>query len=306
MLMKSSNLVVGLSSLIVVLALLAVGAGFLWPNTGAPFAFTTLRGQEVQIYGHGLYRYDTLFTGAANRGNDIVTLVVAIPLLVYATLRYWRGSLRGGLLLLGTLVYFLYVYGSYALGIAFNSAFLVYIALFSVSLYTFVLLFVSIDRQLLADHLAPDLPRRGIAIFMFVSGLATLVIWLQPLLNDLIQNQMPALVGIYSTKITDVLDLGIITPATLIAGTLIMRRNPLGYLVAFSLLVLEIMLTPMIIAQTVSQWLAGIAFTTGQIVGPMIGFATLGLFALWVTVILLRNTADTVPSPTPPLQAVHA
>jgi len=304
--MKSSNLVVGLSSLIVVLALLAVGAGFFWPHEGAPFTFTSLRGQEVQIYGHGLYRYDTLFTGAANRGNDLVTLVLAIPLLVYATLRYWRGSLRGGLLLLGTLVYFLYVYGSYALGIAFNSAFLVYIALFSASLFAFVLLFVSIDRQLLADHLAPDLPRRGVAIFMFVSGLATLVIWLQPLLNDLFQNQMPALVGIYSTKITDVLDLGIITPATLIAGTLILRRNPLGYLVAFALLVLEILLTPMIIAQTVSQWLAGITFTTAQIVGPMIGFAALGLFALWVMVILLRKTADVVTSQTAPPQPAHA
>ena len=304
--MKSSNLVVRLSSLIVVLALIAVGAGFFWPNAGAPFAFTTLRGQEVQIYGHGLYRYDTLFTGAANRGNDIVTLVLAIPLLVYTALRYWRGSLRGGLLLLGTLVYFLYLYGSYALGIAFNAAFLIYIALFSASLFAFVLLFASIDRQLLADHIAPTLPHRGIAIFMFVSGLATLVIWLQPLLNDLTQNQLPALVGIYSTKITDVLDLGIITPATLIAGTLILRRNPLGYLVAFALLVLEIMLTPMIIAQTVSQWLAGITFTTGQIIGPMIGFATLGLFAFWVIVILLRNTADTGTSQPSPLQAAHA
>ncbi len=306
MLMKRSNTVIGLSFLIVVLALSAVLAGFFWSNEGAPFTFTSLRGQTVQIYGHGLYRYDTLFTGAANRGNDVVTLVLAIPLLVYATLRYWHGSLRGGLLLLGTLVYFLYLYGSYGLGIAFNPIFLVYIALFSASLFTFVLLFTSIDRQLLADHLAPDLPRWGIAIFMFVSGLATLVIWLQPLLDVLRQNKPPTLLGSYTTTITDVLDLGIITPATFIAGTLILRRNPLGYLVACSLLVLEIMLTPMIMAQTISQLITGIAFTPAQIIGPMFGFVTLGLFALWVIVILLRNTTDTVPHQPASLHMAHA
>ena len=290
--MKHSPVIIWLTVLIAILALIAVGAGFFWPNTGGPYTFIALRGQEVQIYGQGLYRYDTLFTGAANRGNDLITFVLAIPLLLYALVQYGQNSLRGGLLLLGIFVYFLYLYGSYALGIAFNPLFLVYIALFSASLFTFVLLFASIDRQFLTDHLDPTLPRRGIAIFMFFSGLATLVIWLQPLLNELTQNQLPALVGIYSTKITDVLDLGIITPTTLIAGTLIWRRNPTGYLIAFSLLVLEIMLTPMIAAQTVSQLLAGITFTPAEIIGPMVGFVTLGLFALWVMVILLRGTTE--------------
>ncbi|MEZ4863482.1 MAG: hypothetical protein R3C14_19340 [Caldilineaceae bacterium] len=290
--MKYVNMILWLSWLIVVLALVAVGAAFLWPNDGAPFTVTSLRGQEVQIYGRGVYRYDTLFTGAANRGSDVVTLVLGLPLLIYATVRYGRGSLRGGLLLLGTLVYFLYLYSSYALGIAFNPLFPVYIALFSASLFAFVLLFASIDRRLLADHLAPDLPRRSIATFMFISGLATLVIWLLPLRNDLALNQLPPASGTYTTKITDVLDLGIITPATFIAGTLIWRRNPVGYLVAVSLLVLEMLLLPMIAAQTVSQFAAGITFTTVEIVGPMVGFATLGLLALWVTVVLLRNVAD--------------
>lgn len=303
--MKISNTVVWLSWLIVVLALVAAGAGLFWQGEGASFTFTNLRGQEVQIYGQGLYRYDTRFTGTANRGNDVVTILLAIPLLLYATLRYRQGSWRGALLLLGALVYFLYLYSSYSLGLAFNPLFLVYIALFSASLFAFMLLFASFDRQQFADHLAPELPQRGIALFMFVSGLATLVIWLLPLLNDLAHNQLPAIVGSYSTKITDVLDLGIITPVTFIAGVLIWQRKPVGYLVAFALLVLEVMLTPMIVAQTVSQLLAGITFTPVEIIGPMIGFATLGLFALWVLVILLRHTADSRIDQLTLLQAVH-
>jgi len=304
--MKTSNTVIWLSALIVVLALFAGGAGFFWPAEGSAFTFTTLRGERVPIYRHGLYRYDTLFTGAANRGSDAVTLIIGIPLLVISTLRYRRGSLRGGLLLLGTLVYFLYLYSSYALGIAFNSLFLVYIALFSASLFAFVLVFTSIDRQALAAHFSPHLPRRGVAIFMFASGLVTLVVWLQPLLSALMQNKPPALLGSYSTSITDVLDMGIITPATLIAGGLILRRAPLGYLVACSLLVLEIMLAPMIAAQTFSQLGAGISFTTGAIVGPISGFMVLALIAIWMLVSLLRQISDATLRPAVSLQAVHA
>lgn len=227
--MKPSKLVVGLSVLIMVLALIAVAAGFLWPGEGAAFTF----------------------------------------------------------------------------GIAFNPLFLVYTALYSASLFAFVLLFTSFDRQLLAEHFAPDLPYRAIAIFMFVSGLATVAIWLQLLWHDLAQNQISPLIGIYSTKITDALDFGLITPATFIAGLLILRRNPLGYLVAFSLLILEVMLTPLLVAQTSSQLLVGITFTPAEIIGPIIGFAVLGLFALWVLVILLRKITDMTPSQPLSLQAAH-
>ena len=294
--MKPSKLVVGLAVLIIGLALITVAAAFLWPSEGASFTFTNVRGQAVQMHGRGLYRYDTRFMAATNRGNDIIVLLLAIPLLVYSTLRYWRGSLRGGLLLLGTLVCFFYLYFSYAFGIAFNPLFLVYTALYSASLFAFVLLFIALDRQFLAAHLAPDLPYRAIAIFMFVSGLATVAIWLQLLWHDLALNQLSPLIGIYSTKITDALDFGLITPATFIAGLLILRRNPLGYLVACALLVLEVMLTPLLVVQTSSQLLAGITFTAAEIIGPIIGFAVLGLFALWVLLILLRKITDPAPS----------
>ncbi|CAN5738436.1 hypothetical protein BH10CHL1_BH10CHL1_19900 [soil metagenome] len=302
--MKNSNAVLWLSTLVIGLAFVAVSAGLFWPVEGNSFVFTSLRGESVPIYGRGLYHYDTLFTGAANRGNDMVTLVLGIPLLVYSLLLYHQGSLRGGLLLMGTLIYFLYLYGSYALGIAFNSLFLVYIALFSASLFAFVLLFASIDRQFLDAHFMPSLPRRSIAIFMFASGLVTLIVWLQPLLSALMQNKPPALLGSYSTTITDVLDLGLITPATFIAGWLILRRDPLGYLVAFALLVLEIMLAPMIAAQTISQLAAGISFTTGQMIGPIAGFVVLALVAVWMLVGLLRHVADST-SGQAPLQTAH-
>lgn len=304
--MKPSHTIIGLSALIAMLALIAASTGLFWQDGGQPFIFTSLRGQPVQIYGQGLYRYDTLFIGAANKANDVVTLILGIPLLVITTVLYRRGSLRASLLLLGTLFYFLYLYGTYAAGIAFNRLFLVYIALFSASLFAFVLIFTSIDRQMLSARLSAHAPQRGLAIFMLVSGLVTLVIWLQPLVGALLQNKAPELLGTYTITITDVLDLSIITPATIIAGVLLLlRRAILGYLIAFALLVLEVMLAPMITAATISQLSAGIAFSTGAIVGPIMGFLILALVAAWMLVALLRSISPASTRQSVRLRTIH-
>ena len=295
--MKTSNAVIWLSSLIVVLALVAVAGGLFWPGEGGPYAFTALRGQTMQVYGQGLYRYDSVFKGSASRGTDVVTLCLGIPLLAFSTVLYRRGSPRGGLLLTGTLAYFLYIYASLVLGAAYNPLFLVYIALFSASLFTFVLSFRSV--QPLSARFSNHLPLRGIAIFMFVSGLLTLVVWLGPLAGSMIQGRPPALLESYTTMVTDALDLGIIVPLTFLTGILLLRRDPHGYLIAFPLLVVLVILGPVVAAQTVSQIAAGISYTTGEVVGPIAGFITLGLVAIWILAALLRDIGNSTTTRAP-------
>jgi hypothetical protein len=95
------------------------------------------------------------------------------------------------------------------------------------------------------------------------------------------------------------LDLAIIVPIVLLAGVLILRGDPLGYLIAFPMLVLEAFLAPMIAAQTVSQLRAVVTVPPGQIVGPIGGFATIAVVVIWVIFGLLRNVSDPATSGTP-------
>jgi hypothetical protein len=301
--MKTSNVLVWLSSLVAMLALIAAGAGLFWPDEGGPSIFTTVHGETVQMFGQGLYRNNTLFTGAGFKGQDVVTLVLGIPLLALSILLSRRNALGGSLLLMGVLGYFLYVYASMALGAAYNDLFLIYIALFSASLHAFVLAFTSLDRQALTARFATGAPRRSLAAFMFAASLVTLVVWLSPLVEALGQGQPPKLLDSYTTVVTDVLDLGIIAPANFIAGLLVLRRNVLGYLVAFPLLALIVLLLPVITLSTVNQAAAGISFSTGEIVGPIAGFLVLGLLAMWIIAILLRQLWDLPAEHPAPLQA---
>jgi hypothetical protein len=236
----------------------------------------------------------------------VVTLVLGIPLLALSILLYRRNSLSGGLLLMGMLGYFFYVYASMALGAAYNQLFLIYIALFSASLHAFVLALMSIDRQALHSRFPTGMPRRGIAAFMFASSLVTLVVWLSPLISVLLQGQPPKLLDSYTTVVTDVLDLGIIVPAAFISGVLLLRRNVLGYLIAFPLLTLIVLLLPGITLSTVNQVAAGISFTTDEIMGPISGFLILGLVAIWIMVILLRKLSDPATGQPASSRAAHA
>lgn len=289
--MTLPRVVYGLCLLIVVFAVVAAGAGLFWQAAGDVYTFTTLRGETAQIYGQGLYRYDTVFAGAGFKGQDAVVLFLGVPLLILSAVLSWRGAFTGHLLLLGALGYFLYVYASMALGAAYNPLLLVYVVLFSASFFALVLTMTMIDLEQLAVRTAAGVPRRGLAIFMLVSGAVTLVVWGEPLVAALVQNTTPARLDTYTTMFTFALDLAIITPATWVAGGLLLRKNTLGYLVAVPLLVIIILLTPQIALSTVFQRAAGVPFTTGEMIGPISGFVVLGAVAIWLTVSLLRGVA---------------
>ena len=114
--MNHSVLVLTLTLLVALLAALAAGAGLFTSGGGAPYDFTTLRGQTARIYNQGLYRSDTLFFGAGYKGQDAVALFLGVPLLLVSLYFYRQGSLAAHLLLTGLLGYFLYLHASMALG----------------------------------------------------------------------------------------------------------------------------------------------------------------------------------------------
>lgn len=284
-----SPAIVWLTMLIGLLSLVAAGAGLFWQSAGAAFPFTTLRGETVTIFGQDLYRYDTTFFAGGFRGQDAVVLLFGLPLLALSTWAYRRGSLRGALILLGTLGYFLYVYASMALSAAYNSLFLVYVALFSASLFAFVIVFRQFDLPALTARYGSQLPRHGPGLFMFLSGLVIFIVWGSPLVSALLRGEAPAGLDSYTTMYTHAFDMAVIGPAAILAGILILRGELTSYLLLAGMIILEIMLTPLIIAQTIVQLSMGLTLTTGEIVGPVVSFATLGLLAIGVLVAILRR-----------------
>lgn len=83
--MQKQSALYYLTPFIVIIALFAAGMGLFWPNGGQPYTLQTFRGETVTIAGQGLYRYDSLSVATQAQAQDIVTLLIGLPLLVVST-----------------------------------------------------------------------------------------------------------------------------------------------------------------------------------------------------------------------------
>ena len=216
--------------IIFVLTLAAALAG-LWPGDGQPYSLTNFRGEEITINARGLYYWDTVSSAAQMQANDLVVLALGLPLLAVSFWLTLRGSLRGRLLLTGTLGFILYTYITMCFGAAYNPLFLVYVTLFSLSLFAFILSMMSYDMKTLPDHFAKKMPRRGIAALLFFAAAFLTLAWLGRIAPTLFAGQIPSLENVTSMFI-QAMDLGIIVPMCVIAGVLLLRRAAWGYLLA--------------------------------------------------------------------------
>ena len=282
-----------LISLIAILAAAAALVGLFTQGGAGPSVFTTIRGQTVELYGLGLYQFDTTFFATTFKGGDVVTLVLGIPLLIVAFVLYRRNLLRGGLLLLSAIPYFIYIGASMTFSAAFNSAFLLYVALLSVSFFTFLTVLSAIDSNILPRHVLSGFPHRGLAIFLFIAGLGTFFLWLSDLIGPLLTGSAPANLGPYTTMFTHGFDSAIIVPALLLTGILLLQRKPIGYLFAAPFLVFCAQIGFTVIAATICQTLAGLRFPLGVYIGMIGSWVILGAFAIGLSIRYFRNISET-------------
>ncbi len=289
--MKTSKSLVVLSILTGLLAAIQSGVGLFYQAVGSPFTFTTLYGVTIQINGQGIYHFDPYFNAPINRGTDAVTLFLGVPLLAIAIWLYLRGSLRSHLFLIGVLSYFVYNSASVTLGVAYNNLFLEYIAYFSASLFSLGLAIISINFQGLAGKISSSLPKRGIAILLFIAGAAVLFAWLSDLIGWLKPGTVPGIAS-YTTAVTHAIDLAIISPLCFVTAILILRSKPASIVTASSLLILLAIIGIVVAVQTVFQLNSGIELTPGEIVGKAASFSILALFAIWMVARLFRSVTS--------------
>lgn len=278
-----------LALLTAVLVVVAALAGLFVASSDSPVTVATVHGEVVDLYGEGLYKLDTVFRGAGNRGTDTVLLGGAVPLLLASLVAHRRARLGGTLLLVGVLGWVAYVYATMALATAYNPLFLVYVASFACALWAAVALIRRIDMAELNRRVGQG-RQRALAYFLAFAGVFTAAMWMQPIIAGLGAGTVPPLLGHSTTLVTEALDLALVVPGTFAAAYLLLKGDATGgSLVAVPLLTLLTALAPTIVAQTVFQVQAGVEYTTAEIAGPIAGFLLLGSLSAWFLLRLIRR-----------------
>ncbi len=252
-----------LSGLAIALLLIASLAGIVSDDGGQPYDFTSLRGEESEVYGgQGLYRYDNVYKAVEFRGFDWANLIVVLPSFALGIHWYRRGRVRGQLLLAALFTYLAYIYAIGVMGNAFNLMFLVWTALFSVGLFGLFLTLAELDVASLPGNLAANFPRQSLAVYVLVVGFFLLFQYLAEVIGAYASGNPPASLDHYTTLELAAFELGIMIPLHLVGGIALWRGKGWGYLVAI-LLAFAACMT--FIALSISLTLLHVSFERGSL-----------------------------------------
>ncbi len=163
--------------------------------------------------------------------NDIVNLIIGIPVLLGSMCSARRGGLTGLLCWPGALLFMAYNYIAYVVAIPVNWLFLFHLTITAASIYTLIGLISRIDGEAVKQKLEGAVPERlaggmlaGLGLMFVLRVIGVVIIALQ---DGVIPSEAE-----FAANISDFLT----SPAWIIGGILLWRSKELGYVTGLGLL----------------------------------------------------------------------
>jgi hypothetical protein len=163
--------------------------------------------------------------------QDVITLIAGL-ILLFLSLKASDTSIKIQIVIMSLLAYFFYGYGIYVIERVYNSLYILYMAIFSLSFWTLIFGLVSIDQGVLQNIKASKLVRNLSAGFLLFTALLFYSLWtaqLLPLMRT--GEKIEFLYSIY------ILDMVFVLPAIIITAIMVIKNNALGLILASILFV---------------------------------------------------------------------
>ena len=184
----------------------------------------------------GLY-HEGAWAREAFRGGDVITLTVAAPLLIVSLILSIRGSHRAEPVWIGMIVYALYNYAYATFGAAFNDAFLLHIALFSMSVFALACAIPNLDVAAIGRTFRDAIGARTIGVILALVGIAQGSLWIFLIARNAITGEVLHDIPVSGQHLVFALDLALLVPSLVLAGILLARRRPFGFLLGTAMAV---------------------------------------------------------------------
>jgi hypothetical protein len=275
------------------LAALAAATGLLARGDGSFISVTTVRGETFEMATSGVYAYNAQRVVAEGVGWDLMTLVGAVPALVVAAILVGRGSFRGRLLAMGLLGYFAYQYLEYAVTWAFGPLFLLFVAIYGLSLVGVAGLGTAIAVGGVDGRFGQPFPRRSWAVLSVGMSALLTVMWLGRIGSALRGDTAGVLLG-ETTMTVQALDLGLVVPISVGIAILAWRRSPIGYALASAWAITFVAMSAAITSMLLAAWAV-----EGSL--EVVPVAIFGLATIAGSILAVRMYRSATPYAVPPV-----
>lgn len=158
--------------------------------------------------------------------QDLITLILSVILFVLG-LTTKSNNFKQQMVALSIVAYLFYAYGIYVIEQLYNSFYILYLTIFTLSLWAIVFNMANLNPKVY-KYLKVEKPFRYISLgFLLFIPLLFYTLWTVELLSLIKTSEK-----IEFTYSIYILDMAFVLPAFLISATLIIKRKGLGYLIA--------------------------------------------------------------------------
>lgn len=174
------------------------------------------------------YQFETENWALQAQGQDVGNLLAVVVLLV-ATIRMRAGSVRAAQVWVGAQFYLLYAYLVYAFALHLGRLFLVYVAVLSLIAFSLI---AALPAALRVPTTGRVRARRFGGAVLIGTGALFALLWLSELVPALVSGEVPAsleLAGLIVNPV-HVIDLSVVLPGMIVVGVLGIRGTPTGAL----------------------------------------------------------------------------
>lgn len=262
--------------MVIILALITSLAGVFSIDFTKSYEAFNQYGEKILMYGYGIYKHDSYFKAPILIGSDFSTLIFALPIFIYSYIKFKNGGDKlSRLSLISIYAGIFYGAASICFGVTYNKLFLVYVLLFSASLFG---MFAHIKD--LHWNRAVKLTA-GLKVYLIFSGLSTLIAWLPDIISSFMAGGYLEFIEVYTTEITYVLDMGIISPLCFTCLYLLEKGDSLGTVILMILLKICILVGLLMIPQGIMQYLSGVEIPIAALITKSVIFIILGAFGFY-------------------------
>jgi hypothetical protein len=222
--------------------------------------------------------------------QDIANLAIVAPIWLILAVLSLRGSLRAYLSWLGVLSFTVYNYVIYTFSIPFGPLFLLWVAVFGMSLYALIGGIAAVNHDVVKSHFTSTPAIKVVAWFLIITAILFTFLWLSEDVPALLSGHRPqSLVDMaLPTNPVHILDLAFFLPAVMLTGIMLLKRKPLAYTLAPSAIIFLILTGVPILITPLVQSVRGEVAAWG-VVGPI---GTLTVISVGLLVWLLSTFID--------------
>lgn len=205
------------------------------------------------IFDSSIYASENASYSAQGIGQDIVNIIIIIPVLLISFIAAKKGSTAAVFIYLGTILYFLYSFIIYTFGTHFNPLFILYCWTLALSLYLFISTLIVLPFTKIKSELSDNKSFTFPAVFLIFISLMFHFLWLSEIIPSIFSGTIPESIlesGLINNPV-HAADLAIVLPGISITAILLLKKNRFALLLSPVIIVFAILLSIAIGGMTV-------------------------------------------------------